>query len=593
MEAQDPPPGLVPGETLILGIGQGYMQATPIQLAQMTALLANKGHWIRPHLAKTIDGQPPVDPDPMPDIVLRDPANWDRVDYGMQQVVHGARGTARKVGATSAYLIAGKSGTAQVVAIKQNERYDRSKLLERHRDHALFVGFAPANNPQIAVAVMVENGESGSGVAAPVVKQVMDAWLLDEHGKLKAEYAEPVAPLAAAVAKPEPTAAEPEAPALNSNFDRTLSNEDVMRRRASLLQRLHIDGILLLLLLILGATGLFVLYSASGKSWDMLMKQATSFGLGLGMMVVIAQIEPRFMARWVPLGYLVGVALLVVVDVIGHDAKGRRAGSTSRGDPLPALGVHEAADADDGGLVPVQAQPAAGAQAHGDQPGDHHHPVRADPETTRPRHRHADPRFRRLRAVRRRPALALDRRRGVGGGADRSGDVVLHHARLPETAGADLPRPGKRPAGHRLEHHPVEGGHRFRRGIRQGLAAGHPVAPGFLPESHTDFIIAVLGEEFGLVGVCLLLVLYLLLISRGLVITAQAQTLYGKLLAGGITMTFFVYVFVNIGMVSGLLPVVGVPLPFISYGGTSLVTLLSGFGVLMSIHTHRKWIAQV
>ncbi|MBF2976237.1 penicillin-binding protein 2, partial [Pseudomonas aeruginosa] len=103
-----------------------------------------------------------------------------------------ARGTARKVGATSAYLIAGKSGTAQVVAIKQNERYDRSKLLERHRDHALFVGFAPANNPQIAVAVMVENGESGSGVAAPVVKQVMDAWLLDEHGKLKAEYAEPV-----------------------------------------------------------------------------------------------------------------------------------------------------------------------------------------------------------------------------------------------------------------------------------------------------------------------------------------------------------------------------------------------------------------
>ena len=115
----------------------------------------------------------------------------------------------------------------------------------------------------------------------------------------------------------------------------------------------------------------------------------------------------------------------------------------------------------------------------------------------------------------------------------------------------------------------------------------------FLPESHTDFIIAVLGEEFGLVGICALLLIYLLLIGRGLVITAQAQTLYGKLLAGSLTMTFFVYVFVNIGMVSGLLPVVGVPLPFISYGGTSLVTLLSAFGVLMSIHTHRKWIAQV
>ena len=115
----------------------------------------------------------------------------------------------------------------------------------------------------------------------------------------------------------------------------------------------------------------------------------------------------------------------------------------------------------------------------------------------------------------------------------------------------------------------------------------------FLPESHTDFIIAVLGEEFGLVGICALLLIYLLLIGRGLVITAQAQTLFGKLLAGALTMTFFVYVFVNIGMVSGLLPVVGVPLPFISYGGTSLVTLLSAFGVLMSIHTHRKWIAQV
>src|SRR5690606_13075422 len=87
----------------------------------------------------------------------------------------------------------------------------------------------------------------------------------------------------------------------------------------------------------------------------------------------------------------------------------------------------------------------------------------------------------------------------------------------------------------------------------------------FLPESHTDFIIAVVGEEFGLVGICLLLVLYMLLIGRGLVITVQAQTLFGKLLAGSLTMTFFVYVFVNIGMVSGLLPVVGVPLPFISY----------------------------
>ncbi|MGE4406743.1 penicillin-binding protein 2 [Pseudomonas sp.] len=182
-----------PGETVILGIGQGYMQATPLQLAQATALVATRGKWIRPHLARSIDGEPPVDPEPLPDIELRDPRFWDYAAHGMEQVLHGPRGTARKVGDSSAYRIAGKSGTAQVVAIRQGEKYDSAKLAERHRDHALFVAFAPVHDPKIAVAVMVENGESGSGVAAPVAKQVMDAWLLDEEGKLKAEFAPPLA----------------------------------------------------------------------------------------------------------------------------------------------------------------------------------------------------------------------------------------------------------------------------------------------------------------------------------------------------------------------------------------------------------------
>ncbi|QHG63136.1 penicillin-binding protein 2 [Pseudomonas putida] len=178
-----------PGETLILGIGQGYMQATPLQLAQATALIANKGVWNRPHLAKTIEGLPPVDPNPMEDIVLRDKSDWAKVTHGMEQVMHNARGTARKAAAGAQYRIAGKSGTAQVVAIKQGEKYDRNKLQERHRDHALFVAFAPADDPKIVVSVMVENGESGSGVAAPVVRQIMDAWLLDESGRLKSEFA--------------------------------------------------------------------------------------------------------------------------------------------------------------------------------------------------------------------------------------------------------------------------------------------------------------------------------------------------------------------------------------------------------------------
>ncbi|MGE8457387.1 MAG: penicillin-binding protein 2, partial [Pseudomonas alloputida] len=178
-----------PGETLILGIGQGYMQATPLQLAQATALIANKGVWNRPHLAKTIEGLPPVDDNPMENIVLRDKSDWAKVTHGMEQVMHNARGTARKAAAGAQYRIAGKSGTAQVVAIKQGEKYDRNKLQERHRDHALFVAFAPAEAPKIVVSVMVENGESGSGVAAPVVRQIMDAWLLDENGRLKPEFA--------------------------------------------------------------------------------------------------------------------------------------------------------------------------------------------------------------------------------------------------------------------------------------------------------------------------------------------------------------------------------------------------------------------
>ena len=114
---------------------------------------------------------------------------------------------------------------------------------------------------------------------------------------------------------------------------------------------------------------------------------------------------------------------------------------------------------------------------------------------------------------------------------------------------------------------------------------------GFLPERSTDFIFAVMAEEFGLLGVCLLLVLYLALVGRGLYIASQAQDTFSRLLAGALSLTFFVYVFVNAGMVSGLLPIVGVPLPLVSAGGTSMVTIMAGFGMLASIHGHRKLLA--
>lgn len=127
--------------------------------------------------------------------------------------------------------------------------------------------------------------------------------------------------------------------------------------------------------------------------------------------------------------------------------------------------------------------------------------------------------------------------------------------------------------------------------IGKGWLNGTQTHLDFLPERHTDFIFAVFGEEFGLIGNALLLVLYLLLIGRAMVITANASTLFARLLAGTVTLMFFTYAFVNMGMVSGILPVVGVPLPLVSYGGTALVSLFIGLGILMSVQAHRKLIS--
>ncbi|HEY3518701.1 MAG TPA: FtsW/RodA/SpoVE family cell cycle protein, partial [Gammaproteobacteria bacterium] len=133
----------------------------------------------------------------------------------------------------------------------------------------------------------------------------------------------------------------------------------------------------------------------------------------------------------------------------------------------------------------------------------------------------------------------------------------------------------------------IGSGHIFGKGWGEGSQAHLE----FLPERSTDFIFAVMGEEFGLMGLCLLLVLYLALVGRGLYIAASAQDTFTRLLAGALSLTFFVYVFVNAGMVSGLLPIVGVPLPLVSAGGTSMVTIMTGFGMLASIHGHRKLLA--
>ncbi|MFI0414788.1 MAG: penicillin-binding protein 2 [Candidatus Thiodiazotropha sp.] len=169
-----------PGETLIVGIGQGYFLTTPLQLASATATLANRGHHIRPRVVDSIekpDGTLIESPKIVDDLQQLDPMHWDQVIHAMSQVVEGVRGTARSIH-TDQYRIAGKTGTAQVFSVKQDEEYDEETIAKRKRDHALFIAFAPVEDPSIAIAVVVENGGHGGSVAAPIARKVMDRYLI-------------------------------------------------------------------------------------------------------------------------------------------------------------------------------------------------------------------------------------------------------------------------------------------------------------------------------------------------------------------------------------------------------------------------------
>ena len=176
------------GETLIAGIGQGFMLTTPLQLAAATATLASRGRGYAPHLLRAWENHTegrleyPA-PVPLPAVELREAGYWDQVIHAMTRVVHGERGTARRIGSDFPYTIAGKTGTAQVFSLGQDEEYKPEEVEERLRDHALFLGFTPAEAPRLAIAVLVENGGSGSGMAAPVARAVLDAWLGLEGAK--------------------------------------------------------------------------------------------------------------------------------------------------------------------------------------------------------------------------------------------------------------------------------------------------------------------------------------------------------------------------------------------------------------------------
>ena len=170
------------GETVIASIGQGYMLATPLQLATATAALATRGIRYQPRIVAAwedpLSGERTLtSPVRLDDVRLDNESYWDDIINSMNKVMQGVRGTARAVGSGAPYRMAGKSGTAQVFSIGQDEEYDEEEVEERLKDHALFIAFAPVENPQIAVAVIVENGSSGSGVAAPIAKAIMDKHL--------------------------------------------------------------------------------------------------------------------------------------------------------------------------------------------------------------------------------------------------------------------------------------------------------------------------------------------------------------------------------------------------------------------------------
>jgi len=364
-------------------------------------------------------------------------------------------------------------------------------------------------------------------------------------------------------------------------------------RRDPFWQRIHVDPWLLLLILVLATVAGFVLYSAGSKSMSILYRQGAAYCVGLAVMLAVAQFKPRFMERWVPVAYVGCVLLLIAVLLVGTEAKGAQRWLT-----IPGVIRFQPSEI----MKLVMPMAVAWYLARRNLPPGFKYICVTLAIIGIP-----------MVLILKQPDLGTSllvaisgffvlllaglRWRYIIGAAVLLGPIatamwffVMHEYQKRRVLTFLNPESDPLGAGWNIiqSKAALGSGGVFGKGWLQGTQSHLD----FLPEGHTDFIIAVLAEEFGMVGVCLLLMVYLLIIARGLFITLQAQDTFSRLLAGSITLTFFIYVLVNIGMVSGLLPVVGVPLPLISYGGTSLVTLLSGFGILMSIHTHRKWMAQ-
>ncbi len=353
-----------------------------------------------------------------------------------------------------------------------------------------------------------------------------------------------------------------------------------------IMRRLHIDGPLLGGLLLICALGLAVLYSAVGESSRLTFNQLIRLGVALVGMLIIAQFPPDFLRRWTPWGYLAGLVLLVLVLTTGEVGQGaqRWLDIGIRFQPSEIMKL----------AVPM----LAAWYLH-----DRHIPPRASALLV-------------LALIIVVPTFLIARQPDLGTALliAASGIIVIVLAGLSiklMIALGVLAVPGAMVLWHFMQDYqrqrvltllnpdsdPLGAGYNIIQSkiaigsgglFGKGWTNGSQARLEFLPERDTDFIFAVLGEEFGLLGVLTLLSLYVFVIGRGLYIATQAHDTFSRLLAGSISLTFFVYVFVNTAMVCGLVPVGGVPLPLVSFGGTSMVTLMAGFGILMSIHSHRK-----
>jgi rod shape determining protein RodA len=358
---------------------------------------------------------------------------------------------------------------------------------------------------------------------------------------------------------------------------------------AHMLTALQLDGALLIGLGLVAVYGLVVLYSASGQSLPTLIRAGAHLGMGAVAMLLLAQVNPNFLRRTSPWLYLLGVILLLVVDGIGYIGKGAQRWldlGVLRFQPseimklavpmMCAWFLHERALPPTVGslgmlavliFVPVglvALQPDLGTAALIAIAGSLVIVMAGL----------------KLRII---AGLAA-----LGAIAGWFGWAFMHDYQRKRVLTFFDPSTDRLGAGYHIIQSQIAigSGGLFGKGWMHGSQAQLQ----FLPERSTDFIFAVIGEEFGLLGLALLLFLYTFVVARALYLAMQTQDTFARLLGGSLALTFFVYVFINAGMVSGLLPVVGVPLPLVSYGGSSMVTLLAGFGILMSLYSHRKLI---